>query len=152
MERFWNKVDKSQECWLWKGWLKKNGYGGFYGGRDRHNVYAHRFSWELIHGQIPSGQCVCHRCDTPACVNPAHLFLGTVKDNLADMRAKGRDNRTIRARGEATRSSKLTEVNVMAILADRRTQAEIAADFSVSVSLVGAIRRREIWRHVLGVV
>jgi len=91
-ERFWAKVAKSDNCWEWTAKRKENGYGDFAPGTrssDRH-VYAHRYSYELHYGPIPDGHQVCHRCDNPPCVRPDHLFLGTHRDNMDDMIAKGR--------------------------------------------------------------
>lgn len=90
-ERFWRKVDKSagpEGCWPWTGSRHGFGYGFVSAGGKRRG--AHRVSWELANGPIPDGLSVCHRCDNPPCVNPAHLFLGTVGDNTRDMMAKGR--------------------------------------------------------------
>ena len=76
-------------CWLWLGpHMSQGGYGCFR--FDGKNHYAHRAAWELAYGSIPSGLHVCHRCDVPLCVNPAHLFLGTPGDNVRDCRTKGR--------------------------------------------------------------
>lgn len=76
-------------CWLWVACLNEHGYGVFQIGHGTR--LATRVAWELHHGSsIPTGMCVLHRCDTPACVNPAHLFLGTRLDNARDRDAKGR--------------------------------------------------------------
>lgn len=91
-DRFWEKVDKSGDCWLWTAATAFWGYGVFQLGRGPGEgiVRAHRWSWEQAHGPIPDGLFVCHHCDTPACVRPSHLFLGTNADNLGDMGRKGR--------------------------------------------------------------
>lgn len=78
-------------CWLWLGKPDKHGYGRInVGGRAGKAQFAHRVSWELHRGSIPNGMGVLHHCDTPSCVNPDHLFIGTQSDNMRDARAKGR--------------------------------------------------------------
>lgn len=89
LERFWAKVQKTETCWLWTAGATTKGYGYFCPTRPN-KVYAHRYSWELVNGAIPTGLLVCHTCDNPPCVNPSHLFLGTVRDNAIDMSLKGR--------------------------------------------------------------
>lgn len=91
-ERFWSKVVKSDGCWIWKASKRSKGYGAFVyqRGEDIIQGRAHRYSWELHYGDIPPGLCVLHHCDTPACVRPEHLWLGTKAENNADMVAKGR--------------------------------------------------------------
>lgn len=90
-DRFWNKVDRSGDCWTWQGSRDRKGYGRV--SVNQRPVLAHRFSWTLSHGPIPDGLCVLHKCDNPPCVNPEHLFLGTIADNNRDMVAKGRHAR-----------------------------------------------------------
>lgn len=91
--RFWKKVYKTPRCWIWTGARKQGpwNYGIIEKDRDsRRMELAHRVSWRLHHGEIPSGLCVLHRCDNPPCVRPEHLFLGTLRDNTQDMIRKGR--------------------------------------------------------------
>jgi HNH endonuclease len=87
-DRFWKYVKKENNCWLWTGATAK-GYGDLQVGDKRQR--AHRISWMLHRGKIPKGMFVCHKCDNPPCVNPAHLFLGTNRDNILDCHLKGRN-------------------------------------------------------------
>jgi hypothetical protein len=87
--RFWMRVDKSGECWVWTGGRGDHGYGSFSDDEGR-SVSAHRFSYQLHNSLIPAGMVVCHKCDNPPCVRPDHLFLGSQADNVRDMMEKGR--------------------------------------------------------------
>jgi hypothetical protein len=88
-ERFWEKVDKSGDCWLWTASLSGNGYGHISVSLGKFRA-AHRVAWEMENGPIPAGMYLCHRCDTPRCVRPSHMFVGTPSDNMKDCAAKGR--------------------------------------------------------------
>lgn len=149
-ERFWAKVNvaTSDECWMWEGTVgigKWNEYGRFkYGGRVRR---SHRVAWQLMFGDIPEGMFVCHHCDTPLCVNPSHLFLGTPADNMADMVKKRRTGRRENA-GSNNPSSKLTESEVDMIRVDSRSPKAIAEHYGVSRSTVYNIRNGHVWKRL----
>ena len=87
-EAFLSKLDRSGDCWLWTGSLDKDGYGKT--SINYKHWKTHRASWNYFVGPIPEGMSVLHKCDVRACCNPEHLWLGTQKDNLRDMFAKGR--------------------------------------------------------------
>lgn len=147
MIRFWDKVEKTETCWLWTASKFPRGYGRFrVNGADDG---AHRFSYRLHYGDFSAGLLVCHACDVPACVNPAHLFLGTPQDNMADKMTKGRYRGVC---GEAQGLSKLDEAQVRKIrkLHSESTlsYAAIGVRFGVSHATVGSVVRRETWRHV----
>ncbi len=149
-ERFWEKVTKSTKpdgCWLWtvKPKSKKSPYAAIKI-RGKGSQMVHRFSYELHYGPIPDGLCVCHRCDTPLCIRPDHLFLGTLADNNSDMASKGRA-----ARGEGHGWSKLTDAQVVEIRALRKSgllYREIGERFGITPENVGYIIRRVRWKHV----
>lgn len=89
LKRFMNKVEKTDSCWIWKAArVMGQGYGMIKVGTKTYR--AHRLSYELFKGEIPSGMYICHTCDNPPCVNPDHLFLGTASDNNRDKMEKGR--------------------------------------------------------------
>lgn len=102
---FWNHVDKSGECWLWRASKNGNGYGTLYF-NGKPGDGAHRVAWLIMNGAIPDGLRVLHRCDVRLCVRPDHLFLGTQKDNQADMARKGRSPSGLR-NGNKTHPEKI---------------------------------------------
>lgn len=142
MHNFWNKVEKTDGCWLWTGALSEKGYGRF--GLERKNRGAHRVAYILTCGPIPDGQCVCHRCDNRRCVRPDHLFLGTVADNNEDMRQKGR-RATLRP---PRPTPKITEDIVRQIRASVLGPRALGRLFGVDEALIRQVRRRTIWAHV----
>lgn len=157
--RFWHRVDLSggsESCWPWTGYRSGSGYGALKrGGRM---VSAHRLMWQLQHGDIPPDMWVLHRCDNPPCVNPAHLFLGTHADNMADMASKGRGgggtpthkNRARHPvrRGERNPRAKLTAVQVAEIRELRMTGLSLrhlAANYGVHNRTIERIVKGDRW-------
>ena len=91
-DRFWAKVDTAGDCWLWTGSTNNHGYGQLRAPDNGVLVYAHRYSAMIHFGMFDRRAVVCHHCDTPNCVRPSHLFVGSMKQNSADMVAKGRQS------------------------------------------------------------
>lgn len=131
-------------CWLWLGAAKPSGYGNFY--MDGRHVNAHRASL-MLHGRDPGALCVCHKCDTPSCVNPEHLFVGPQMANMADMRAKGRAS-TVRAVGEACGQAKLTLQQVREIRAGSEPTQSLANRLNVTYQAVRSVRIGRTWKAV----
>lgn len=150
LDRFWAKVDRRgpDECWTWMGSRSPKGYGvlgTIEDGRPA-SVRAHRLSYTLNVGPIPVGLMVCHRCDNPPCVNPAHLWVGTASDNQRDAYAKGRrvSPSVTGPRGEAAHGARLTNAaaaQMRAQYAEGARQVDLAAHFGVSQPTVSEVVR-----------
>lgn len=146
-ELFWSKVDKRNpdECWIWKA-SKRGKYGSAYynGKRDG----AHRISYIIHCGPIPDGMDICHRCDNPLCVNPAHLWVGTAEQNMHDMISKKRDKHP---HGEHYKRHKLTyeQVQEIRVLLSQGelSQRAIAARYNISQAHVCYINTGFTWKH-----
>lgn len=159
--RFWNKVDKTPghgpqgTCWLWTGAKSDKGYGRIK--ERRKYLKAHRVSYEIANGSIPEGEgyhgtCVCHSCDTPACVNPEHLFLGPARLNRQDCVEKNRhwrgERMSAQIRGEGHPRHRLKESDILAIRKDRRIARLIADDYGVSIGHIYNIKDKRCWSHL----
>ena len=142
--QFWDRVDMSGECWIWKGNIdSSNGYGRVALPRQKQGK-AHRIAYELHYGVSPT-DCVLHRCDNPPCVRPSHLFMGSRADNNQDRHQKGRSGSH---RGIANGRAKLNEESVAEIrrmYVSGDTQTRLASMFGVTPSMVGHIVRGEAW-------
>jgi hypothetical protein len=144
-ERFWKYVVKTDGCWKWVGSKDSNGYGRL--NVDGAPELAPRLSWMIHYGDIPEGKCVCHKCDNPSCTNPEHLFVGSYKDNTADMWNKGRAKPGV-SLGEKHGMSKLTSETVRAIRNTPGTDIEVAKVFGISRVTVYDIRIGKTWKHL----
>lgn len=147
---FWNRVDigDEDECWEWQ--AKSRSAAGYGMVRTPKGVTtASRVAYELSIGSIPDAHYVCHRCDNPPCVNPAHLFAGTSQENALDMWAKGRA-RTDPHHGEAHKLAKLTDEAVRQIRARAGSvsQRALAAEFQVSQRTIWKVIKGHGWVHV----
>lgn len=146
-DRFWEKVDKSADCWVWTAATRAFGYGMFVVKKGSSPVSAHRLAYEMEIGPITRDMQVLHRCDNPACVRPAHLFLGTQADNIRDMQAKGRwKYRPRNQSGERNPNSVLSDAEVAAMLADLARggrPVSVARKYGIEYRTLWAIRRRK---------
>lgn len=142
--RIFNKCRMSDTgCWLWQGAIGSGGYGVF--NYRQFDQRAHRASYMIFRGEIPAGMKVLHACDTPACVNPAHLRVGTQKENAADREARGRRD----VRGEQIGTSKLTKEDILEIRKSTLGNKVLAEKYGIHRHHVWAIRARKTWQHVL---
>lgn len=141
-EKLWSRVDRrgTDECWPWTGGKSRYGYGHMGHGRDM-QLASHRVAWAVTHGPIPDGLCVLHRCDNPPCCNPAHLFLGTKKENTHDMVGKGRGGRPPVMRGDRNAATKVPDADVEFIRTSGGTAYPLAAKYGVCVETIRRIRR-----------
>lgn len=144
-ERFLKNFEKADNgCWNYMGHITAKGYGRICRGKELGGTAAHRYSWELHHGEPPpKDMFVCHKCDNRRCVNPDHLFLGTNQHNVDDCVSKDRH-----PRGSRHGQSKLTEDRVKEILSSNRSGAALAREFGVHPVTVQEIRRGLAWKHV----
>lgn len=151
-DRFWSKVNKTSGCWIWTAALDTHGYGAFGIRRESGKMrmrQASKVAWELTNGPIPKGMHTLHKCDTPACVNPDHLYLGTQADNVRDAVARGR------ARGAAgvrNTKARLTEWDVLEIRKKPMPSLALARAFMVSRDTIYAIWSGRTWRHLPGLL
>lgn len=143
-------------CWIWEGDTAHNGYGRFRvkGGK---RIPAHRYAYELFKGKIKKGLLVCHTCDNPPCVNPDHLWAGTIKENMQDMCKKGRSyfqthaSKINRNKGVQHHKAKLNEKQVLEIRELSKsgmTNRELGIQFNISEYTISGIKLGKTWRHI----
>ncbi len=147
--RFDASFTKTESCWIWHAVIDRHGYGRFFVRRGQPCLRAHRYAYIRAKGPIPVGMLVRHICDTPSCVNPEHLLIGTHVDNMNDMKRRGRGFGP--GLGEKHPRAKLTGEQVCLIReAYRRgeTVAELAERFVLNKPHVRKVVTREIWKHV----
>lgn len=144
-------VVASEGCWEWGGYRNKWGYGFTrVGGRGSKGILAHRLSWSLRYGDIPTGMHVLHKCDNPCCVNPAHLFLGTNQDNINDRVAKGRSSHWVRfvARNSHP-NTKILDFQILE-MAERKIRGEKVKDIAAAYGVTKDHASKVISRHLKG--
>jgi hypothetical protein len=146
-ERFWQKVDKSNDCWVWTSATWGSGYGFFWVGGKKRSEFAHRVSWSLANdSSVPPGLVVMHSCDNKLCVNPAHLSLGTAQDNKDDSVSKRRHAFGARNGGGV----KLNEDAVRDIRSERGKVPRrlLAQRYGVHEGTIKSVWSGRTWRHV----
>lgn len=139
--RFWAQVERGPECWLWTGTDAGKGYGSF--GFQKNSIRAHRFSYAL-HKGLPGKLCVCHECDNRKCVNPDHLFLGSIAENTAD-----RDQKHRVQWGARHYRTKLTPDQIRAIRESQLTTTILADRYGVHTSHISRIRNGQTWSRLV---
>ena len=132
-------------CWLWFGAVNSPGYGKIWDGEKVE--MAHRMSYRLFVGDIPLGLIICHRCDNPACVNPEHLFPGTMKDNSVDCVAKGR-NFVPREEQSTLNQAQVEEIRSLPRRLPFGSAPALAAHYGLSVGGMYKVRNGSRWGHV----
>lgn len=162
--RFRPKVDErgADECWPWLAMRNSRGYGLIRNDEGK-NELAHRVAWRLVESILPSRLCILHSCDNPPCCNPAHLFIGTRADNIADMCAKGRDRHPAglqhwshtyperRPRGEGAGQAKLTDAAVRQIrkrVAQGESYRALGREYGVAKGTIKSAAIGETWAHI----
>lgn len=148
-DKFFSRVRiTGDDCWNYRA-VDQRGYGLIpvrLNDDEWPKVKAHRLAWVLTHNQkIPAGMVICHRCDNPACINPAHLFIGTQKDNVADMMAKGR---AVFYMSREDRPTKITEQDVRDIRQRNTPHRTEAERYGLSYTYIYNIRAGLKWKHV----
>ena len=131
-------------CWRWTGAKDGGGYG-VYRSPNLSDDKAHRLSWIHYYGEIPEGMHVCHHCDTPSCINPGHLFLGTNQDNVNDKMAKGNH---FPMKGRLNGRCKLKEqdvINIRKSNEDGISYKKLSKMYNLSMTQIGRIVRKESW-------
>lgn len=148
-EWFWCKVIRTNNCWEWM--ASTDGHFGYGQCKFRGTVQrAHRIAYTITYGEIPEGFCVLHHCDNPRCVNPAHLFLGSIAENNQDMFCKGRASGGS-LKGMTNPRAKLSEENVhqiRSLLRGRLTYRAIGNMYGVERQAIKQIARGKYWKHL----
>ncbi len=158
IERFWNKVVKTTGCWQFNSAKDRDGYHAFQYSINNKKIKtgAHRFMLMILGHNIPKGYVVCHHCDNPSCVNPDHLFIGTVNDNNQDKVKKGRQTSFPGSKNPLSKIDEFTarRIKAEAIVGSRvgynngSNIKEIAKKYRVHVETVRLIANGKTWKHI----
>ena len=144
-KRFWDKVNKDGDCWLWTAGKNGDGYG-YFAIAHRQMLRASRYSWEITSGPIPSGLFVLHKCDVKLCVKPDHLFLGTAKDNAVDCVTKGRNTRGRKTGRVVLYPDQVIQLRNQYAQGQKISQRQLGRDYGITQQAVQAIVTRRSWK------